>query len=49
MEVFIYVIIFYRYVIFELDGLESIMEKLEKGFIRCSGRIFKKLGWFCCY
>lgn len=29
MEVFIYVIIFYRYVIFELDGLESIMEKLE--------------------
>lgn len=24
MEVFIYVIIFYRYVIFELDGLESI-------------------------
>lgn len=29
MEVFIYVIIFFRYVIFELDGLESIMEKLE--------------------
>lgn len=29
MEVFIYVIIFYRYVIFELDGLESIIEKLE--------------------
>lgn len=29
MEVFIYVIIFYRYVIFELDGLESIVEKIE--------------------
>lgn len=31
MVVFIYVIIiiFFRYVIFELDGLESIMEKLE--------------------